>query len=34
MEHTLTVTVPEDVYQPLAEEALRQGRTPLRKKLP
>lgn len=28
MEHKLTVTVPEDVYQPLVEEALKQGRTP------
>jgi hypothetical protein len=28
MEHKLTVTVPDEVYQPLAEEALRQGRTP------
>ena len=28
MEHKLTVTVPEEVYQPLVEEALRQGRTP------
>lgn len=28
MDHKLTVTVPEDVYQPLVEEALRQGRTP------
>ena len=32
MEHKLTVTVPEEVYQPLVEEALKQGRT-LRKKL-
>jgi hypothetical protein len=28
MDHKLTVTVPEEVYQPLAEEALKQGRTP------
>mgnify|MGYP001568891172 CR=1 FL=1 len=28
MEHKLTVTVPEEVYQPLVEEALKQGRTP------
>lgn len=28
MDHKLTVTVPEDVYQPLVEEALKQGRTP------
>jgi len=28
MDHKLTVTLPEDVYQPLVEEALRQGRTP------
>ncbi len=28
MDHKLTVTVPEDVYQPLREEALKQGRTP------
>jgi hypothetical protein len=28
MEHKLTVTVPDEVYQPLAEEALKQGRTP------
>lgn len=28
MEHKLTVTVSEDVYQPLVEEALKQGRTP------
>jgi hypothetical protein len=28
MEHKLTVTVPDEVYQPLVQEALRQGRTP------
>lgn len=28
MEHRLTVTVPDEVYQPLVQEALRQGRTP------
>jgi hypothetical protein len=28
MDYKLTVTVPEEVYQPLAEEALKQGRTP------
>lgn len=28
MDHKLTVTVPEDVYQPLVEEALRHDRTP------
>jgi hypothetical protein len=28
MEHKLTVTVPEDVYEPLAEEAIRHGHTP------
>ena len=28
MDHKLTVTVPEEVYQPLAEAALKQGRTP------
>src|SRR5207253_9683669 len=28
MDHKLTVTVPEEVYQPLVEEALKQGRTP------
>lgn len=28
MEHKITITVPEDVYQPLVEEALRKGRTP------
>ena len=28
MDHELTVTVPEEVYQPLVEEALKQGRTP------
>lgn len=28
MEHKLTVTVPDEVYQPLVEEALKQGRTP------
>ena len=27
MEHKLTVTVPDDVYQPLAEEALKNGHT-------
>lgn len=28
MDHKLTVTVPEEVYQPSVEEALKQGRTP------
>ena len=28
MEHKLTVIVSEEVYQPLVEEALKQGRTP------
>lgn len=28
MEHKLTITVPEEVYQPLVDEALKQGRTP------
>ncbi|HBB96095.1 MAG TPA: hypothetical protein DC054_11955 [Blastocatellia bacterium] len=28
MDHKLTVTVPEEVYQPLVEEALRHDRTP------
>jgi len=28
MDHKLTVTVPEEVYRPLADEALKQGRTP------
>ena len=28
MEHKLTVTVPDEVYQPLVQEAQRQGRTP------
>ena len=28
MEHKLMVTGPEDVYRPLVEEALKQGRTP------
>jgi hypothetical protein len=28
MEHKLTVTVSEDVYEPLAEEASRHGHTP------
>jgi hypothetical protein len=28
MEHKVTVTVPDDVYRPLAEEASKQGRTP------
>jgi hypothetical protein len=28
MGHKLTLTVPEEVYQPLVEEALKQGRTP------
>lgn len=28
MDHKITVTVPEEVYQPLVEEALKQGRTP------
>jgi hypothetical protein len=28
MEHKLTVSVPEEVYKPLVEEALKQGRTP------
>ena len=28
MDHKLTVSVPEEVYQPLVEEALKQGRTP------
>jgi hypothetical protein len=28
MDHKLTVTVPEEVYQPLVEEALKQVRTP------
>ena len=27
MDRKLTVTVPEEVYQPLVEEALKQGRT-------
>ena len=28
MDHKLTVTVPEEVYQPLLEEALKRGRMP------
>lgn len=28
MEHKLTVTLPDEIYQPLIEAALRQGRTP------
>ena len=28
MEHKLTITLPDDVYQPLVEAALEQGRTP------
>ena len=28
MEHKLTITLPDDVYQPLVESAMRQGRTP------
>lgn len=28
MQHKLTITVPEEVYEPLAEAALKQGRTP------
>jgi hypothetical protein len=28
MEHQLTITLPDEVFQPLIETALRQGRTP------
>lgn len=28
MEHQLTITLPNEVFQPLVEAALRQGRTP------
>jgi len=28
MEHTLTVTLPDEIYQPLVEAASKQGRTP------
>jgi hypothetical protein len=28
MEHKLTITLPDEVYQPLVEAALKQGRTP------
>jgi len=28
MEHKLTITLPDEVYQPLVEAALEQGRTP------
>ena len=28
MEHKLTVTLPDEIYQPLIEAALKQGRTP------
>jgi len=28
MEHSLTITLPDEIFQPLAEAALEQGRTP------
>jgi hypothetical protein len=28
MEHKLTITLPDEIYQPLVEAALEQGRTP------